>query len=68
MSFIILFSLLTKTENQNLSDLKKISIIEKYSDEFIYQYGDALNKIIKNLNLTIDKQLFYTDFWSEITE
>jgi hypothetical protein len=60
--FDILFSLLTNP------DLKKISIIEKYSDEFIYQYGDALNKIITNLNLTIDKQLFYTDFWSEITE
>jgi hypothetical protein len=66
--FDILFSLLTKSENQNLTDLKKISIIEKYSDEFIYQYGDALNKIITNFNLTIDKQLFYTDFWSEITE
>ena len=60
--FDILFSLLTNP------DLKKISIIEKYSEDFIYQYGDALNKIITNFNLTIDKQLFYTDFWSEITE
>lgn len=60
--FDILFSLLTNP------DLKKISIIEKYSEDFIYQYSDALNKIITNLNLTIDKQLFYTDFWSEITE
>lgn len=60
--FDILFSLLT---NPNL---KNISIIEKYSKDFIYQYGDALNKIITNFNLTIDKQLFYTDFWSEITE
>jgi hypothetical protein len=66
--FDILFSLLTTSENQNLTDLKKISIIEKYSEDFIYQYGDALNKIITNFNLTIDKQLFYTDFWSEITE
>lgn len=66
--FDILFSLLTKSENQNLTDLKKISIIEKYSEDFIYQYSDALNKIITNFNLTIDKQLFYTDFWSEITE
>ena len=66
--FDILFSLLNNSENYNLTDLKKISIIKEYSKDFIYQYGDALNKIITNFNLTINKQLFYTDIWSEITE
>ena len=60
--FNILFDLLD-------SDLpESISIIEEYTDDFLYQFLNALNKLIVNFNNAIERQLYYTDNWDSISK
>lgn len=60
--FEILFSFL-KNKDVNLK-----SFIPTYDKDFTIQFSGMLEKIINGLNQTIDRQLFYTDFWNMITE
>ena len=57
--FDILFKVLDDKQNIH----KKSIINQEYSKEFIYQFANVLDKIITNFNQTIDRQLFYADFW-----
>ena len=61
-NFHILFEIL---DEDNFTE--NISIIEKYSDDFIYQFSNALNKLIVNFNNAIERQLYYTENWDSIT-
>ena len=44
------------------------SIIEQYTDDFLYQFLNALNKLIVNFNNAIERQLYYTEHWDSITK
>jgi len=57
--FDILFKVLDDKQNIH----KKSIINQEYSKDFIYQFTNVLDKIITNFNQTIDRQLFYADFW-----
>jgi hypothetical protein len=61
-NFHILFEIL---DEDNFKE--NISIIEKYSDDFLYQFSNALNKLIVNFNNAIERQLYYTENWDSIT-
>ena len=49
-------------------ELGNISIVETYSEDYIYQITNILDKIITQFNDAIDTQLFYTDFWDNFTQ
>jgi len=57
------FDILFKVLDDKEYIYKKSIINQEYNKEFIYQFTNALDKIIINFNQTIDKQLFYADFW-----
>lgn len=61
--FDIMFDILDK-------DLftETISIIDKYTDDFIYQFSNGLNKLIVNFNDAIERQLYYTENWDSISK
>lgn len=66
-NFNILFDLLDKNLTNELSSFTE-SIIENYTNDFIYQFSNALNKLIVNFNNAIERQIYYTENWDMITE
>ena len=60
-NFDLLFDILNKKKINN-------SIIKEYTDDFLYQFTNALNKLITNFNYAIERQLYYTDNWNLITK
>jgi uncharacterized protein (UPF0333 family) len=58
---------LDKNLTNELSSLTE-SIIENYTNDFIYQFSNALNKLIVNFNNAIERQIYYTENWDMITE
>jgi len=47
---------------------KNLSIIDNYTDDFLYQFSNGLNKLIVNFNDAIERQIYYTINWDSITK
>jgi len=60
-NFDILFDILN---NKKINE----SIIDKYTEDFLYQFTNALKKLITNFNHAIERQLYYTDNWDLISK
>jgi hypothetical protein len=64
-SIILDYDLLFKILNdKNIN----ASIINTYTNDFLYQFTNALNKLITNFNNAIKRQLYYTDNWNYISK
>ena len=48
-------------------DLLNVSIINTYSDDFLYQFSNAYNKLLNIFNEAIKRQLYYTNNWDTIS-
>ena len=59
-NFDILFEILD-------DDIINKSIIENYTNDFLYQLLNALNKLITNFNYSIKRQIYYTENWDNIS-
>jgi hypothetical protein len=47
-------------------EIKTLSVIDEYSNDFKYKFIKIINLLTSNLIETIDIQLFYTDFWNRL--
>jgi hypothetical protein len=50
----------------NSKNILETSIIVEYDDEFIIKFSHILSKIISKFNESIERELYYTDFWNEL--